>query len=77
MDQLFDNVHFLSIIKILLFVAMYVTATSYLLPKGITALVEWKKKGDIKSLGVGINYSVGGLFLVIYLITKFITTSGL
>ena len=77
MDQFTSNIHFLTVGKILLFIAIYVVSTAYFLPRGIQSFIEWKEKGHIKLLEKSISLCVAGVFLLVYLLIKFVTSYGI
>lgn len=57
----------LELIKIVLFIAIFLTGSSYLIPKGILYFQEWKSKKTNKLLSASITFIAGGIFLLVYL----------
>ncbi len=77
MESLVGNIHLLQIIRIVLFVGIFTFSTCYLIPNGIVNFAQWKATKSFKHLGSSVNFWSAGLFLMLYLLNRFIMIVGL
>jgi integral membrane sensor domain MASE1 len=67
-----DNYFALQTIRMVLFVGFFSLATTVLIPKGILSFIQWKEHKKFTNLTMSINCFVGGIFLLAYLLARFI-----
>jgi hypothetical protein len=72
LQDLLGNTTLLEVIKVLIFVFGFVFSSSYLIPRGIHFLAQWKETKQRSKLSSGINSIAGGVFILLYLLTVFI-----
>lgn len=75
--SILDNLWLLELIRALIFVGSFVFATSYLIPKGILAFSEWMRTKEHRKLLMGINFTAGGLFILLYFLATFVVSQAL
>lgn len=70
-----NDMNFLHVIKLLIFIGAFLFSTSYLLPRGIIYLLKWKDTKQISVLSTGITFLAGGIFILVYFLAVFIFDS--
>ena len=67
-ESFMSNLELLEFIRSILFIALFVFATSYLIPKGIVSFREWKQNSSYRKLITSVTFYSGGVSILIYLL---------
>ncbi len=67
-----DNIWLLQLLKIALFVGMFMVGASYMIPKGVEFLLEWKTTKKRTHLSTGVTFCAAGVILLLYLLAVMI-----
>ncbi|OGN64664.1 MAG: hypothetical protein A3E80_02365 [Chlamydiae bacterium RIFCSPHIGHO2_12_FULL_49_9] len=73
-ESLLDDYLALQLIRTGLFIGIFLFSTSYLIPKGILFYLDWKQKRKFGILGSSITFCTGGVFLLVYLLIKSVSS---
>ena len=71
-QNILDQLLLLQAVRTVIFVGLFALATTYLIPKGILFFQQWKEKKTFNLLGASVNFTVAGVFLLIYLLARLI-----
>lgn len=72
---MFDTLFFLQLLKSIIWILGFAASTTYFVPKGIRLCLDWKNGKGEEYLGTSIAFLAGGIFLLIYLLTVFVSAN--
>jgi hypothetical protein len=75
LESILENTFILQLIKVLLFIFMFMFSTSYLISKGVFFYTEWKETKERRKLSTSISFIAGGIFILLYFLAMFILES--
>ena len=75
LKDLMENMTFLILGKIVVFVCITLFATCYLIPQGIVHYRKWKETQKVTNLASSINCIACGIFILLYFLAMVIIDS--
>jgi len=75
LPEILDSVFLLQFIKFLIFIFGFVFSTCILIPRGVNFLIKWYEVRNFSLLASGVNSIVGGIAIIVYLLSVFIAES--